>query len=157
MLQRMKYRSPRGFSLLELMIVVSIIGILASIALPKYADMIQKAQEGTLKGNLGALRSALSIYYADNAGFSPVCTAGANSTVLSDSLVPRYISEIPLVKSGLHPPTSTVFCDSQMVAGSIHDGQGWYYDGTLPADVFAGNIWVACDHTDVIGHDWTTY
>lgn len=157
MLQEMTRRLARGFTLIELMVVVSVLAIMASIALPKYADMIQKAQEGTVKGNLGALRSALSIYYADNSGSSPACVAGAASTVLTDSLIPKYLNEISTVKSGLHTPTKSVYCDGQMIPGSIHDGQGWYYDGTSPADAFAGSVWVACDHTDVIGNAWTTY
>ena len=153
----MKGFGSRGFSLLELMITVAIIGILASVVMPKYAQAIQKAQEGSLKGNLGAIRSALSIYYADNAGNAPSCIAGPTSTVLTDSLVPRYIGAILGVKSGLHPVTSNVYCDSQMVSGSIHDGTGWYFDGALPADQFNNGVWVACDHTDVAGHTWTTY
>jgi prepilin-type N-terminal cleavage/methylation domain-containing protein len=60
-----------AFTLIELMIVVAIIGILASIAIPKFADLIRKLQEATTKGNLGVLRSALSIYYVDNEGFYP--------------------------------------------------------------------------------------
>lgn len=149
--------NKQGFTLLELMIVVAILAILASIAAPKYADSLKRAQEGSLKGNLGAVRSALSIYYADNQGSRPSCTAGAASTVLLDALVPRYISAIPTVKSGLHAPTNSVYCDASMVPGSVHDGQGWYYDGVAPEDSQYGGIWVACDHTDTIGRDWTSY
>jgi prepilin-type N-terminal cleavage/methylation domain-containing protein len=51
----------KGFTMIELMIVVAIIGILAAIALPKFADMIEKSREGSTKGNIGALKSANSI------------------------------------------------------------------------------------------------
>ena len=58
------------------MIVVAIIGILAAIAIPKFADLIRKSQEGATKGSLGALRSALTIYYGDMEGVYPATSTG---------------------------------------------------------------------------------
>jgi general secretion pathway protein G len=147
----------RAFTLIELMVVVSIIAILASIAMPKFAQTLWKAQEGAVKGNLGSLRSALNIYYADTQGVYPGCLAGPDSTVLADTLVPKYISAIPTIKGILHPSVSSVYCDWNMVAGAVHDAQGWYYEGAMPQDGQAGSIWVACDHTDTIGKYWTSY
>jgi prepilin-type N-terminal cleavage/methylation domain-containing protein len=63
--------AAKGFTLIELMIVVAIIGILAAIALPKFADLITKSKESSVKGTLGTVRSALSIYYSDNEGTNP--------------------------------------------------------------------------------------
>ncbi|HVE13801.1 MAG TPA: type II secretion system protein [Elusimicrobiota bacterium] len=146
-----------GFSLIELMVVVSIVATLASIAIPKYADMLRKAEEGGAKGNLGSIRSALQIYFSDNQGINPTCTSGPLSNVFSRALVPRYMSAVPTVKTGIHPPVSDVYCDYKMIAGSIHDGQGWYYDGDTPTDSQVGGVWVACDHTDTKGTIWTSY
>lgn len=53
------------------MLASAIIGLLAAIALPKFGNMVDKAKEGALKGQLGTLRSALSVYYADNEGIYP--------------------------------------------------------------------------------------
>lgn len=159
----MNVKRPRaatvGFTLIELMMVVSIIAILASIAMPKFADMLEKAQEGSLKGNLGSMRSALSLYYSDNQGVFPVCVAGPASTVFAGTLAPSYIASIPAVNNTIHPPTNNVYCDdsTDIQTGFPHDGQGWYFDGTVPADPLNGDIWVACDHTDTVGTTWTSY
>ena len=71
----------RGFTLIELMIVVAIIGILAAIAVPKFADLIRKSTEGASKGNLGSVRSALSIYYGDMEGQYPSSISGLTGSL----------------------------------------------------------------------------
>jgi prepilin-type N-terminal cleavage/methylation domain-containing protein len=67
----------KAFTLIELMIVVAILSILTGIAIPKYKNFVRKAREGATKGNLGAIRSALTIYYSDTDGLFPSRVAGA--------------------------------------------------------------------------------
>ncbi|MBU2528631.1 type II secretion system GspH family protein, partial [bacterium] len=55
-------RSNKAFTLIELMIVVTIVGLLSAVAVPKFADMMRKANEAVTKSNLGVLRSVVSIY-----------------------------------------------------------------------------------------------
>jgi prepilin-type N-terminal cleavage/methylation domain-containing protein len=151
----MKIR-PRGFTLIELMIVVAIIGILAAVAVPKFSDLIRKSKEGATKGNLGGLRSALNIYYAENEGIYPSGAWSTNSSVLTDSLVPRHIKEIPPVDYGLnHAKTANVLCHLQN--NDSHDGYGWGYDGYQPADSQYGSLWIYCTHTDTKGLLWSSY
>src|SRR2546423_6277661 len=91
-----------GFTLIELMIVVAIIGILAAIAIPKFASLIRKSSEGASKGNLGSIRSALSIYYGDMEGQYP--TDMASLTVSG-----KYLANIPAAKApNYHADTSAV-------------------------------------------------
>jgi general secretion pathway protein G len=58
-------RAQQGFTLLEMIIVVAIIGILAAIAMPKLKDMPMRANEVVLKNNLRTLRDVLDQYYGD--------------------------------------------------------------------------------------------
>ena len=71
MIKKTLKKSVKGFTLIELMIVVAIIGILAAIAIPKFADLVTKSKESAVKGSLGSVRSAISIYYSDTEGVFP--------------------------------------------------------------------------------------
>ena len=72
----MQNRKRKGFTLIELLIVVVIIGILAAIAIPKFANTKGKAYKAAMKGDLRNLATAQEGYAADN--------AGAYSTSLTD-------------------------------------------------------------------------
>ena len=55
----------RGFTLIEMLIVVALIGILATVAVGQYQRAIVRAKEATLKENLFVMRSAINQYFAD--------------------------------------------------------------------------------------------
>src|ERR1700745_2223073 len=81
-----------GFTLIELMIVVAIIGILAAIAIPKFAELIRKSGEGASKGHLGAIRSALRLYYGDMEGVYPTTLSGL-------TVAGKYLATVPVAKT----------------------------------------------------------
>ena len=153
-------KKEKGFTLIELMIVVAIIGILAAIAIPRFADLIKKSKEGATKGNLGALRSALSIYYGEQEGYYP--------TGLTDVLNPNYIESIPAVKTGPHSGAAhadgltsvTVHNNCTSKAGAtITDVGGWGYWKNNAKNVMAtlAGVFVECTGSDSKGeniHDW---
>ncbi len=153
---KLKELSKKGFTLIELMIVVAIIGILAAIAIPKFAELIRKSSEGASKGNLGALRSAMSIYYGDMEGTYPV-----NLSALT--IGGKYLTVIPPAKApNYHADASTVVTLADVADGitvtnaAPTDGGGWYYNNQ-GTNANIGNSLVNCTHTDTKGTVWTGY
>ena len=161
-------RARNGFTLIELMIVVAIIGILSAVAIPKFAELIRKSQEGSLKGNLGAMRSALSIYYADLEGFFPsdynsLTIAGKYIRAVPSAKVPNYHSQTAVIR---HNQGSGAYgCGSGYV---LNTGEWifWSDNGSLcggaspPAGQRAktqGELWIACSHSDTKGSLWSEY
>ena len=69
-----KVRNKKGFTLIELMIVVAIVGILAAIAIPAYLDYTVKAKLTEVTSAMDALGQAASEYHA-SAGYFPAVTA----------------------------------------------------------------------------------
>ncbi|TXT22692.1 MAG: type IV pilus assembly protein PilA [Gallionellaceae bacterium] len=69
----------KGFTLIELMIVVAIIGILAAVAIPAYSDYTKKAKATELVQGTSALKAAVEICMGDFPNsFDPECVAGSN-------------------------------------------------------------------------------
>ena len=137
-----------GFTLVELMVVVAIVGILAAIAIPKFASLMRKSNEGACKGNLGAIRSALSIYYGDMEGQYP-------DYIEALTVNGKYLTSIPpAYAAGYHPPHNNE--QISRVSAVISDFGGWFYDD-LPASGTYGQVVVNCVHTDTKGTVWSAY
>lgn len=86
-------KRQQGFTLLELIIVVAIIGILATIAMPALKDMPRRANESVLKTNLRTIRDLIDQYYGDQGHYPE------SLDVLVDKGYVRQVPYDPLTKS----------------------------------------------------------
>jgi len=105
-------RSESGFTLIELVIVIVILGILAAVAIPKYEDMREQARTATLKGQLGAIRSAVAIQYGRNALNGSATFPTLDASIFADGNVPKE----PILNSNAVKTTA-----------GVDNAGGWQY------------------------------
>jgi general secretion pathway protein G len=102
-LQSTNYRAAAGFTLIEVMVVVVILGILAALIVPKIMSRPEQARVVKVKQDLLAIQSALDLYKLDN-GLYPTTEQGLQALVTkpTTSPVPRdwksdgYLQEVPV-------------------------------------------------------------
>ncbi|MCA9266906.1 MAG: type II secretion system protein [Planctomycetales bacterium] len=137
-------KTRKGFTLVELVVVIMILGILAAVAAPKLLSTSGNATDNGIKQTLSIVRDSIELYAADNAGSLPPCTGtGAD---FRTALGPYVRGTFP--KS----PVGTKDFDVKPVTGtgaSADDATGWMYntqDGTF-----------ICNCTDTSNDGSTTY
>ncbi|MBI2385091.1 MAG: RDD family protein [Elusimicrobia bacterium] len=155
-----------AFACLGVLAVFMFIGSIGALSLGavggfgKFKSLKVKSGEGATKGNLGALRSAASIYYGDTEGSYPATL---------DALVdPKYVPSMPKTKVADHPETDAVtlygaeVCTgkteygSEIDASKLKDTGGWGYVAD-PKAVCWGQVFVDCTHQDSKGKRWPEY
>ena len=88
-----KMRSQRGFTLVELLIVLSLVSILAAMGVVQYRNSVQLGREAVLRRNLFAMRDAIDQYYADTNKYPASLDA-----LVSDGYL-RKIPEDPMTRT----------------------------------------------------------
>jgi general secretion pathway protein G len=79
-------KKARGFTLVELMVVLTVIALLLSVVVPDYVGRMKRAEEAVLKEHLLVMRDALDKHYAD---------AGKYPRSLDELVTKRYLRSIP--------------------------------------------------------------
>ena len=132
-----KFRSNGGFSLVELMIVIVIIGVLAAVAVPIYNNNVRKAKMSEADAALGSIRTQLRVYYGENGSYPVVAVAaavvgGAWNDIKAGELTGAYFTDANYTYVSADGVSYTITC----AANGILDS-----DRTLNQDgTFAGGI-----------------
>lgn len=116
----------KGFTLIELIMVIIILGILSIIVMPRFVDLQAQAKVSASKGVLGSIRSAISMTYGNNLvhGVTPAVPQNIDPSMFNENKIPVE----PLTDSN-----AVTFVSS---SEEISNGAGWAYDAVN------GRVWV---------------
>ena len=129
-------RRRSGFTLIEIMMVVIILGVLATVVIGMFGNTSSDASESALKDDLRSIRGALQIYYAQHGTYPALATFETQMTQYSDtngttSATPSsayhygpYMISMPALPLGQNHGQTTV------TGATYADGFGWQYDPT---------------------------
>lgn len=131
----------RGFSLIEMVIVILILGIIAAVAAPRMFDTAATAEENTTRQQLGVMRNAIEMYRARSGIYPP-------ANMLPEAMATMLNGPFPAPTIGTVRDNAVVYYDTNTdttvpVAPNIAQSAGWAYkpaNGSLKLNVDAGEI-----------------
>src|SRR5687767_11945138 len=137
-------KNEQGFTLIELMIVVAIIGILAAVAIPQFLDMLKSSKRSEAEINLDAIKKGAKAYAPEHAGY-PVGNADPTPAArCCDSGRPdRKCEPLAAQWNGVEPWDSLTFT----VDEPHYFQYGYDSDGSLMAATATGDL--DCDGQDI--------
>lgn len=156
-------RNERGFTLIELVIVILILGIMAAIAIPKFFNVSEDAKYSAVQGGVGGVRSAIANYYAKEAaragtGVYPTLAQLTDGATAMDASVPDNPYCDSVTNGGIgdtctnkkNVVASTATIGTAGCAGAADTAAAWCYNASN------GKFWAATDDVDTTTAGYTT-
>jgi prepilin-type N-terminal cleavage/methylation domain-containing protein len=109
--------NERGFTLIELMIVVAIIAILAGILIPNFVNARAQAQTAACESNLRSIATSLELYYGDNQVYPPASGSAVVPALLTANGV-AYLNSTPKDPAALTSTATYTLTTSQAGGGN---------------------------------------